>query len=89
MTELKSEYCSECQEPTGRSAEDDLLCGECETGPYCDECFAIHRGEHYAAAKSARAKQTKLPLAGARNRLVFRDVTDDLTSSRAPAVSCP
>ena len=63
MTETKSEYCGECQEPTCRSAEDDLLCKECGTGPYCDECFATHRGEHYAAAKSAPVKQSNLPLA--------------------------
>lgn len=87
MTEPKSEFCTECHEPTSRPAEDDLLCKECETGPYCDECFAIHRGDHFAEAKSARPVHSKLPLAGARNRLFFRGVTDFLASSRAPAAS--
>jgi hypothetical protein len=77
MTEPKSEFCVECREPTGRSADDDLICRECGTGPYCDECFATHRGEHFAEAKSAPDKQSKLPLGRAGNRLVFPDVTAD------------
>jgi hypothetical protein len=50
MSEPRAEFCTECAEPTGRSGEDDLFCPDCGTGPYCDECWATHRGEHAVAA---------------------------------------
>ena len=53
MAHFESQICIECQEPTGRPPEDHLFCKDCGTGPYCDDCYASHRGEHYAEAQSA------------------------------------
>ena len=52
MTESETQICVECGEPTARSKADSLICKECGAGPYCDECFATHGGEHFAEAHS-------------------------------------
>ena len=52
MNEPETQTCIECGEPTARSKGDSLICKECGSGPYCDECFATHGGEHYAEAHS-------------------------------------
>ena len=52
MNEPETQICIECGEPTARSKGDSLICKECGSGPYCDECFATHGGEHYAEAHS-------------------------------------
>ena len=31
---------------TNRPLDDSLICKECGSGPYCDECYATHGGEH-------------------------------------------
>jgi len=52
MTEPEIQVCIECHEPTGRRDEDHLVCENCGSGPYCDECYASHAGEHFAEAQS-------------------------------------
>ena len=55
MSEPEIQICVECREPTGREQEDRLVCKDCGSGPYCDECYANHGGEHFAEAHSARS----------------------------------
>jgi hypothetical protein len=50
MSEVGTQICVECGEPTARSRGDSHFCKECGSRPYCDECFAIHGGEHFAEA---------------------------------------
>jgi hypothetical protein len=40
------QLCCECNESTGRCEEDQIICDDCEDGPFCEECYSLHFAQH-------------------------------------------
>jgi len=57
---MSIERCYICDEPTGRAGrgEDSLYCDECDSGPYCSECWDEHEADgHLRGSEVDRLKR--------------------------------
>ena len=55
------EHCCGCDQPTGRAgrADDSIYCPDCDSGPWCEECWLIMESEWPEVCPACREAREK------------------------------